>query len=157
MASLTCEPTIALAEVLVGRVAAAGLRVQAEAVLGRREERVAVLARPAVAVAHVDHERGALERVPDRRPRRVRRVELDDVRRVVPGDGCRGACLRAVADRWRRPPDPTTKTTLGTALVADVLGDAANEAGANRPTAIRAAMMAALKRLTTEGTLRVGE
>src|SRR4051794_35556073 len=48
------------------------------------------------------------------------------------------------------------KTTLGTALVPDVLGDAAKAAGANTPTAIRAAMMAALKRLTTEGTLRVG-
>src|SRR6476646_2657933 len=88
-----------LAEVLVGRVAAARLGVQAEPVLGGRIERVAVLARPAVAVAHVDHERGTLERVAHRRPRRIRRVELHHIRCVVPSDGCRSTCLRAVATR----------------------------------------------------------
>jgi hypothetical protein len=49
-------------------------------------------------------------------------------------------------------------TTFGTALVVDgVLGDAAKDAGANRPTASTAAMSAALRRLTIEGTLREGE
>ena len=47
------------------------------------------------------------------------------------------------------------KTTFGTAL--DLRRRSrANEAGANRPTASRATTMAALRRLTTKGTLRVG-
>src|SRR6478672_8326018 len=44
------------------------------------------------------------------------------------------------------PAGPTTKTTFGTALV--FVADAANEAGAKRPTASSATTMAALRRLT---------
>ena len=80
-----------LAEVLVG-VAGAGVRVQAHAVLGRRRELVAVAARPAVAVAEVDDDRGALERLLDRGPRRVGRVDLDDVRGELRGR--RGGLVR---------------------------------------------------------------
>ncbi len=89
----------ALAEVLMRRVAAACFRIEAETVLGRREERVAVLARPAVAVAHVDHKRGALDRLFHGRPRGVRRVDLDDVPGIAPRERRRGTCLRAVVAR----------------------------------------------------------
>src|SRR6478672_9235779 len=44
------------------------------------------------------------------------------------------------------PAGPTTKTTFGTALV--FVADAANDAGAKRPTASSATTMAALRRLT---------
>ena len=48
-----------LAEILVRAVITAGDRVEPEAVLGRRIERAAVRARPAVAVAEVDDDRRA--------------------------------------------------------------------------------------------------
>ncbi len=74
-----------LAEVLVVGVVGARDRVEPEAVLGRRVERVAVRAGPAVPVAEVDHDRGALERVLHRRPGRVRGVDLGHLR--AGGDG----------------------------------------------------------------------
>ncbi len=78
-----------LAEVLVGPVVAAGDRVEPEAVLGRRVERVAIPAGPAVAVAQVDHDGSAGQRVADRGPRGVRGVDRDDLR-AGPAGGGRG-------------------------------------------------------------------
>ena len=60
-----------LAEVLVLVIAAAGGRIEAEAVLRDRIQRIAVATRPAIPVAHVDDERGALEGVLDGGPGRV--------------------------------------------------------------------------------------
>ena len=97
---------VRLAEVLMGGVVATGRRIEPEAVLGRREEVVPIAARPAVAVAHVDDERGPRDRLLDGRPRRIGRIELDDVGRVMPRDGRGGACLCAVAiGRVARRPD----------------------------------------------------
>ena len=74
---------VRLAVVLDVVVAVAGGGVEPEAVLGRVLRIVGVRARPAVAVAHVDHDvrvgRGGL----DLRPGRVRAVHLGDVRGVL--------------------------------------------------------------------------
>ena len=88
-----------LPEVLMRVVAAPRGRVEAEAVLGRRVERVAVRAGPAVAMAHVDDQRRALERGLDRRPRGVGGVDLGHVGRVLPGDRGGGSGLGAIAVR----------------------------------------------------------
>ena len=88
---------ILLAEVLVPAVADAGNRVQAEAVLCGREEVIAVAARPAVAVTHVDHDRGVLQGGLDPRPGRVGRRDHGDVGRVAPGDPGGLVGLRAEA------------------------------------------------------------
>ena len=57
-----------LAEVLVGPVVYPGDGVEPEAILGGREELVAVAAGEAVAVPQVDDDRGAGGRGPDGRP-----------------------------------------------------------------------------------------
>jgi hypothetical protein len=75
----------AFTEVLVRAVTAAGHRVEAEPVLDRPPELRSVRAREAVAVAQVDDDRGTLQRGPHFRPRRVRRVHLDDVGGVPAG------------------------------------------------------------------------
>ncbi len=85
----------ALPEVLMRGVVPAGARVEPEAVLRGPIERVAVAARPAVAVAHVDDKRGALEGRSDGRPCRVRGIDLGDVGRVPTGHGGRRASLAA--------------------------------------------------------------
>jgi hypothetical protein len=97
---------LVLAEVLVG-VARADVRVEAHPVLARRRELVAVRAGPAVAVAEVDHDRGALEGLLDRRPRRERGVDPDDVRGVLGGrrGGLVGEAPVAVGRGARRPDD----------------------------------------------------
>ena len=87
---------VLLAEVLVAAVADAGDRVQPEVVLGWREEVVAVAARPAVAVTHVDHDRCVLQGGLDPRPGRVGR-DHGDVGRVPPGDPGGLVGLRAEA------------------------------------------------------------
>ncbi len=94
----------ALPVVLVRVVAAAGGRVQAEAVLRRRVEGVAVRAGPAVAVAHVDDQRRVLERGPDRGPRGVGGVDLGDVRGVLAGRRPRPLVPRRDSRSWRCPP-----------------------------------------------------
>ena len=76
---------VRLAEVLVVAVVDARDRVEAEAVLGRRVERVAVPARPAVAVTQVDDDRGAGERLLHGGPCRIGRVDLDDLGAGLPG------------------------------------------------------------------------
>jgi hypothetical protein len=92
-----------LAEVLVAGVVDAGDRVEPEAVLGGRVERVAIPARPAVAVAEVDDDRGPGQRLLDGGPRRVRRVDLDDLgSRLARGAG--GLVREALVVR-RRPAD----------------------------------------------------
>ena len=83
---LDLGPDLLLAEVLVG-VGCAGVRIQAEPVLRLREERVAIDARPAVAMAEVDDHRRALQGRLDVRPGGVRRVDLDDVGRQLGGRG----------------------------------------------------------------------
>ncbi len=95
-----------LAEVLMRGVAATGSRVEPEAILARRVERVSIRARPAVPVAHIDDDARSLERVLDGRPRRVRGVDLGDVRRVPTGDRRRRARLGSVpVGRCARGPD----------------------------------------------------
>jgi hypothetical protein len=76
--------------------AAAGW-IQTEPVLGGGVEGVAIVARPAVPVAHVDDERCAVDGLLHRGPGRVRRVELHDVRRVLAGDRGGGSGLGAIA------------------------------------------------------------
>ena len=96
-----------LPEVLVRRVVHAGDRVQSEAVLGDRVERVAVPGRPAVAVAEVDDDRRAVDGVRDPGPRGVRRVHLDDVGGVAAGHpgGVLGHRAVAVGDARHGPHD----------------------------------------------------
>jgi hypothetical protein len=88
-----------LAEVLVRVVATAGHGVEPEAVLGHAEERVAVLAGPAVAVAHVDHDCGAVERLPDHWPGRLGGVDPDDIGGVGLGQRRRRLRLFPIAVR----------------------------------------------------------
>ncbi len=73
-----------LTEVLM-RVAGTGRWVQPEAVLGHRVEGIAIATRPPVSVAEIEDDRCTLERLADRRPRRVRRIDPDHVRRVLGG------------------------------------------------------------------------
>jgi hypothetical protein len=104
-----------LAEVLVRVVPATGNGVEPEAVLGHAEQRVAVLARPAVAVTHVDHHRSAVERLADDRPGGLGGVDPHDVGRVALGQGRRRLRLFAVAVR-RGPGRPDHHDHLGLRL-----------------------------------------
>ena len=79
-------PDLLLSEVLVRAVVAARDGVQPEAVLGRRVERVPVMARPAVAVAEVHDDRGAGHSALDGRPGCVRGVDLHDLGAGGPRD-----------------------------------------------------------------------
>ena len=97
LGELDLAADVFLAEVLVLAVAPAGDRVQPEAVLGGREEVIAVAARPAVAVAHVDHDRCVLQGGLDPRPGRVGRRDHGDVGRVAPRDPGGFVGLRAEA------------------------------------------------------------
>ncbi len=73
--------------------------VQAHAVLGRVLRVVGVWARPTVAVAEVDEDRRSDRRRLYPRPRRVRAVDLDDVRGVLDRLGVRGVGVLAVRRR----------------------------------------------------------
>ena len=81
---------LGLAVVDVGRAVGTGHRVESQAVLGVRPERIAILRRPAVAVAEVDQDRRTLGGGLDRRPGGPGRLDQDHVVGVLaggPGEG----------------------------------------------------------------------
>ena len=78
---------VILAVILGGAVVPAGPWIEAETVLGIRPRAGPVGAREAVAVAHVDHDRGALHGLLGSSPGRVRGVDLDHVGGVLEGLG----------------------------------------------------------------------
>ena len=105
---------VRLAEVLVRDIVNPGDRVEAEPVLRLLAQDRPVSGGEAIAVTHVDDDRGSLEGGLDLRPGRVGRVDGRHGGAGVPGRPGRVLPIGPVAIRSRAD-GPTTMTTLGTA------------------------------------------